>query len=632
MHDSPVLGASGSALELWRQAQGLNPSAQETWAQALADRIQAMDHPVELVTLASELATWGPADHHRGIQLLALLMLIDLRDGSTLTLINKQLVERIKKLGPEGPQGTQAIDTALRLLRNPQLGEPALSSRLDQPAPILVYRETLQFERMARLETQLSHRLRELVNASLHSTNTPTKLEQTTPHLSDEQRLAIETAARRKLTIITGGPGTGKTSIVLALLQVLKSQGFEFADVALSAPTGKATRRLAESTRQLGPDSQTLRTQTLHRLLGAHPGYGPFLYNENHPLPARVVVVDEASMLDLELATRLISALEPETRLILLGDAEQLPSVDPGNVLKDLATTLPGEAVCRLHRSYRMDPSNPAGRRVLQAATAMKDGKVDDFFTLAAQPPLETGASPVRFKSLKRTTERLDFLRDLLKTSPIGHTNYRRKADLIYHMHDGRLVPEDEHQVLELLKQSQSSKLLTITRRLSFQTGSDAVNQRLHALYAQQLKWPLEDKFLPGEPIMMTRNDHERQIYNGDVGLVLKLRVNNGAEHPMAVFPNLHGVLAFDLDALADDLVLAHAMTVHKAQGSEYERIALLLPETCVPLLTREILYTAVTRARQEILIAGEPEVLAAGLRQRVVRTSGLAAALRGDP
>jgi exodeoxyribonuclease V alpha subunit len=221
--------------------------------------------------------------------------------------------------------------------------------------------------------------------------------------LSGEQRKAVLLAASRPLAVVSGGPGTGKTAICAALCRVLVRTGVAPDAIALAAPTGKAAQRLTWSiTGALAalarPGDEDARlaaelpaSRTLHRLLGYHPATGRFRHHRQFPLPADVVIVDEASMIDLELMERLVRALAPKTRLVLFGDADQLPSVEAGAVLRDLAAC--GEDAgfaCRLERSFRMDPSDPDGRAILAAAHAVRAGRPAELLAPALVRPAPT--------------------------------------------------------------------------------------------------------------------------------------------------------------------------------------------------------------------------------------------------
>lgn len=621
------LSPQGSALQRWRKARGESPDRLALWQEGVVARLRSADRPPELATLAMEIARWAPEAYLQAVHLLALVTLVDVSEGSTQTLVDgSRFAVKLQSVAPPGAEGLAAVADALALLESPEAGGAALSSTSTVRAPLVLESGSLQLERMAYLEARLAARLLGR-GGSRHNqgvSETFNELLLRSPgaqQLSVEQREAVMTAAHRRLTVITGGPGTGKTSVVVVLLELLQALGMSVGDIALCAPTGKATHRLATTVKARLSTDYVPRTETLHRLLGARPGRSQFRFRQDNPLPARVVICDEASMIDIELFSRLTEALESEAQLILLGDADQLPSVEAGSVLRDVVEALP-HGVCTLTKSYRMDPQDPDGRDVLSAAVALHQGDINGVLSLARE------SSAVAFEPVTSEADRDRFFRAVLSASPLGTSEHRTRVRRIRRFVGGRFI--DQEEVSQLLRATQSFQLLTITRQSTFQHGSEAVSGRIHALLAQEEGLFEDDDYLPGEPVMMLRNDYERRLFNGDVGLVLRVALEQEPARPMAVFPSESGPQPFDLTALGRDLALAHAITVHKAQGSEYDRVAVLLPEEDVPLLTREVLYTAATRARRAVVLAGQPKLLSVGMQRSIERASGLKARLTG--
>lgn len=332
------------------------------------------------------------------------------------------------------------------------------------------------------------------------------------------------------------------------------------------------------------------------------------------------MVVDEASMLDLELADRLLEALEADTRLVLLGDADQLPSVEAGAVLRDLVGSLGPAEIHRLTQSFRMDPRDPAGRAVLMAARALRAGDAAAFFETVDPSP----AAPVRFSSLEGPEATEAWLKSRFRAGPAGDPLHRARTRKVRRLVEGRFLPADAAELDAVRARLASTQLLTVTRRRELPHGAEAVNARLHRAFAELEDLRETDPFLPGEPVMMRVNDYERKLFNGDVGLIARVAVDESPARPMAVFPAQEGLTAYDLAALGPQLELAHAMTVHKAQGSEHDGVQLLLPARDVPILGPEVLYTAATRARRAVEIAGDLDRFRAALQARGPRRSGL--------
>ncbi|HEU4950310.1 MAG TPA: AAA family ATPase [Holophagaceae bacterium] len=443
--------------------------------------------------------------------------------------------------------------------------------------------------------------------------------------LNPEQRAAVRLAAVRRLAILTGGPGTGKTSIVAALVRAWRDAhpGGTF---ALAAPTGKAAQRLGEALAAAGVTAEASggEPRTLHRLLGWRPRAAAWRHHKGNPLAADLVVVDEASMVDQGLLARLVDALRPGARLVLLGDADQLPSVGAGAVLRDLVAGLP-EAVAQLVRSYRMDPSDPAGSAILGYAAKVREGsaeaadlphrgRVEDLSGQGVEL-LDPVALPAL---LRHWRERID-----------GLDGYERLVHGEYAADDLGFGSAAVAGVRALLDHHDRFRLLALLQEGP--RGAGALNAALHAQ-----AWPLNGRGLRrdlpvylGEPVMMTRNDYGRGLFNGDQGIVLKVR-RGGELRREVVFWKGGRPEAHPLPALLGDLELAYALTVHKAQGSEFDALAVVLPEADHPLLTRQNLYTALTRARRHAVIVGDPALPPLAARKVERRATGLPELLSG--
>ncbi|HET8901846.1 MAG TPA: AAA family ATPase, partial [Holophagaceae bacterium] len=372
--------------------------------------------------------------------------------------------------------------------------------------------------------------------------------------LNEEQGNAVRLAAASRLCLITGGPGTGKTSIIAALLAALPGE-----KALLAAPTGKAAQRMGQSlTTAEAP-------QTLHRLLGWHPRRG-WRHHAGHPLDADLVIVDEASMVDQELMARLLDALKPETRLVLLGDADQLPSVGSGAVLRDLVVALPS-VVAQLETSYRMIAEDPAGRAILGYAKQVRSG-------VAEESDLPVCASVEALAGKGAELLAPGALPELMKAWRARITALEGYEALVHMDHACDAAGFDAASISALralMDHHDRFRLLALLQEGPSLTGAADLNAALHAL-----AWPLNGRglqrdlpFYLGEPVMMVRNDYSRGLFNGDQGLVVKVR-REGASHREVVFWKEGRPVAFPLGPLMPDLALAYALTVHKAQGSEF--------------------------------------------------------------
>ncbi len=422
----------------------------------------------------------------------------------------------------------------------------------------------------------------------------------------DEQRQGAEVALSRGLTVLTGGPGTGKTTTVARLLALLAEQaeldGKPRLRIALAAPTGKAAARLQEAV-QLEVDKlavvdrerlQGLRATTMHRLLGSKPDTSSrFRHNRENRLPHDVIVVDETSMVSLTMMARLLEAVRPDSRLLLVGDPDQLASVEAGAVLADLVDGLavvPDSPVARLVTPHRF------GESIGALAQAIRDDDAD-----RALEVLAAGGDHIEWVD---SDEPADRLRKVLVPQAL---ELRRAAVL----GDGpaALATLDEH------------RLLCAHRRGPY--GVAYWNRQVERWLAEETDTPLWSTWYLGRPILVTANDYGLRLYNGDTGVTL---MRDGALR--AVVAGSEGPVEFATSRLAD-VETMHAMTIHKSQGSQATEVTVLLPPEDSRLLTRELLYTAVTRAREKVRVIGTAEQLRAAVARRAVRASGLARRLR---
>jgi exodeoxyribonuclease V alpha subunit len=420
-------------------------------------------------------------------------------------------------------------------------------------------------------------------------------------HLSDEQAEAAIAACRQWTTVVTGGPGTGKTTTVARMLALLSSQSERPLSVALTAPTGKAAARLAEAVDAELPTGFADRVgrpeaMTLHRLLGWRPdNQTRFRHDRHNRLKHDVIAVDECSMVDLTMMARLLEAVRPQTRLVLVGDPRQLTSVGAGAVLSDLVEGLPHGLVRGLSRNYRSAPGIQA------VADALRDaaGEADADAVLAA---LRAGSADVE---LVETDDPAPVLRDRLVSHAL---DVRRLA------FEGR----DLEAVTELGRH----RLLCAHREgpRGVRTWNHAVEQWIGEATGE----PIWSAWYVGRPLLVTANDHALEIYNGETGVAvladgrLRARIDGSRRGLTDIAPGR-------LDAV-DTM---HALTIHKSQGSQAEEVTVLLPEEGSRLLTRELFYTAVTRAQDRLRVVGTEAAVRAAVATRAQRATGLRQRLR---
>ena len=467
--------------------------------------------------------------------------------------------------------------------------------------------------------------------------------------LSDPQRDAVRNAAMRRLALISGGPGTGKTSIVLAIVRVLVRLGIKPSEIALAAPTGKAAHRMGESIRDglaqvrepAATDLELIAARfepvTMHRLLGYSPRRETFLHHRNNPLPATVAIVDESSMLDLNLMHRLAAALHPAARIVLLGDADQLPSVAAGAVFRDLVAAVhdpnknaKGESdrgICtRLTQSYRVNPDEAAGSAIFNFAQSVNHGAT----VIENGPPLiqeRVDPTALRFEGVELLDlhgPAIDNFLDHWSTDQIRDRQIDALAIKIYSHGENGFDDQTTAELQRVYSHLAASRILCVTRVLA--TGADRINDAMHRRAIAAANRPSDrSRFLAGEPVMVVRNDYDRNLFNGDQGIIVRVRRPDGDESPMAVFMRGDRLEAFHLAALGDTLELCYATTIHKAQGSEFDCVAVIMPDRDLPLLTHELLYTAVSRARKSVVLVGSIAMIRAAAARKATRYSGLA-------
>ncbi|MFI7588458.1 exodeoxyribonuclease V subunit alpha [Spongisporangium articulatum] len=420
-----------------------------------------------------------------------------------------------------------------------------------------------------------------------------------------DQREAARIVATHRVSVLAGGPGTGKTTTVSRLLALLREQRPD-ARIALAAPTGKAAARLEEavrssSARLAAADRDRLGelpAVTLHRLLGWRPGGGRPRHDAANRLPREVVVVDEASMVSLTQMARLLEALRPSTRLVLVGDPEQLASVEAGAVLGDLVAAEGGPAVARLTTNRRF-----GGVGVLpDLAAAITTGDADRALAL-----LRSGAPEVEFVEVEEGVVAQEAALAGVR-GDVETTGARLHAAAETGDAARALEALEEHRVL-------------CAHRLGprgVQYWGQLAAGWVAATHPLRPGGPLMGGHYPGQPLLVTENDYEAGLYNGDTGVVVRV----GGEL-VAMFGRGADPIPVPLGRLGA-VRDVHAMTVHRSQGSQFDRVTVVLPPADSPLGTRQTLYTAVTRARRFVRVIGSADSFAAAVERLASRATGL--------
>jgi exodeoxyribonuclease V alpha subunit len=497
------------------------------------------------------------------------------------------------------------------------LGDSAL---VGSPPIVQLYGDLVYLDRYWREEQQVCADLlaRPAADESVDTTALRARLDRVFHRPgSGEQRAAAEIALSHSTTVLTGGPGTGKTTTVAGLLALLTEQatsaGGPALRIALAAPTGKAAARLQEAVREevanLDEADQArlsgLRAVTLHRLLGARPDTAVrFRHHRGNRFPHDVIVVDETSMVSLTMMARLLEAVRPQTRLILVGDPDQLASVEAGAVLADLVDGLGGQAaVGRGIRIAELTTSHRFGESIGRLAEAIRTGDADLVMELLA-----AGGEHIEFiDNADSPASTAGRLRDVL----VPHALRVRQAAALGNG-PAALATLDEHRLLCAHRDGPYGVRAwnrNVERWLTEETGE-----------ANWSQWYL------GRPVLVTANDYGLGLYNGDTGVTVldgdSLRVMIGSAS---------GPTDFATSRLAE-VETMHAMTIHKSQGSQAAVVTVLLPSEDSRLLTRELLYTAVTRAKSKIRVVGAEAEVRAALARRVVRATGLRLRLQQLP
>ncbi|MBK5017068.1 exodeoxyribonuclease V subunit alpha [Pantoea sp. S62] len=448
------------------------------------------------------------------------------------------------------------------------------------------------------------------------------------------QKIAAAVALTRKTAVISGGPGTGKTTTVAKLLAALIRLNPGALRIQLAAPTGKAAARLTES---LGRALQDLAVSdeerrrfpaeatTLHRLLGAQPDTQRLRYHAGNPLHLDVLVVDEASMVDLSMMAKLIAALPAHARVVFLGDRDQLASVEAGAVLGDICRctesgyslaraeqlalltgcTLQGsddgqapvvrDSICLLQKSYRFDASSGIG----QLAKAINLGDAEQVRAVFA-----AAHDDVSYQTLNSAEAYQVMLDEVAQ-------GYQPFLQLIHQQADPA----------EVIAAFGRYQLLCALRDGPF--GVQGLNQRIEQrlMQLQRIRRPgIGSRWYAGRPVMITRNDSALGLFNGDIGITLRDEEGN----LKVFFPLPDGSIKAIQPSRLPSHETAWVMTVHKSQGSEFDHTALVMPTQFLPVLTRELVYTAITRARKQLTIYSEPGVFQRAVQLQTQRRSGL--------
>ena len=444
----------------------------------------------------------------------------------------------------------------------------------------------------------------------------------------DWQKFSAITALLKDFCVITGGPGTGKTHTVAKILALLLAQNnCGNLRIQLAAPTGKAAVRLQDSIKQVKkelncPDEIRAmipeEAATIHRILGTIP-YSPyFRHNTDNPLEVDVIVVDEASMVDLALMTKLTSALPSKAKLILLGDNNQLASVEAGAVLADIC----GSTLEQYYTQEFVEKIEGLYRQKLEIRTieTNKSGIKDCIVRLQKS---------YRFESQKGIGALSQFVNSGEADHAIDVLQSDQYPDVTWHDLTDHILPDilhefgkisDSKNIAELFNQFERFRILCALREGPF--GVKAINAQVEQFIKRKNNIKQNELWYAGQPILITENDYSLNLFNGDLGIVFP---NDDNDNELRVFfPGPDGALRKLRPFRLPVYEIAYAITVHKSQGSEFDKVIMILPDKDSPILSRELLYTGITRAAKQVEVWSNEQVFCAAVSRKTKRTSGL--------
>ena len=455
---------------------------------------------------------------------------------------------------------------------------------------------------------------------------------------TDWQKVAAFVCVMKKFCVISGGPGTGKSTVIAKILALILEQANNHDEirVALAAPTGKAAARLQEAIKNAKEDLSVNNqvkaaivpeASTIHRLLGTIQGSPYFRHNPKNPLPFQLVVIDEASMVDLALMSKLVCAIPSDARLILLGDRDQLASVEAGAVLGDICNT---GRINSFSKTFRKSLYEISGEQIDISADTTGSPLQDCVVQLQKSYRFGTESG---IGKVSRTVNKGDgdlalgqmkgrTYHDIAwKTLPTANALYGQLRDSVLQGYKPYLTAIDPFEVFHLFEQF---RIMCALRKGPY--GVLSVNHLIEQILRDNKLINPERTWYKGRPVLITRNDYELGLFNGDIGIILPDPESN--TELRALFVSTDGTLRKLLPFRLPEHETAYAMTVHKSQGSEFDNALLLLPDRYAPVLTRELIYTGITRAKKSVEVWGREHVFLEAIHQRTFRASGLRDAL----
>jgi exodeoxyribonuclease V alpha subunit len=539
------------------------------------------------------------------------------------------------------PEGYKSILN----LRSP-LPTHLVSSDLSEKRPFMVLNNKLYLQRYLQYETMILQRIQQFVSDEENELKIREQkiqkhasfIESLFQEISTEpnhikpnwQHAAAISAVMNNFTIITGGPGTGKTTTVAKILSILLKEDIGI-KIALAAPTGKAAARMAQSLKEaslpvsneIAERLQTLQPSTIHRLLKINYNTHYFKHNSSNPIDADVVIIDESSMIDVALFAKLLDAIGPDTKLIMLGDKNQLASVEAGCLFGDLCeaqhklnvfseerakiinSVLPNQKRILTDSHISSDPGHPLFQHVVELRESFRFKDNEGIGKISKAIIHNDVISITDF--IENKNDKIVTIDDsgntvLFNDFVLGYSAYIHETDIslaLKKLNQLRVlcaVKEGEHGLFALNKKIEEQ---LISKKLIQKTGEYYINR----------------------PIMVTGNNYELELFNGDIGIVRK----NAKGITMVYFEDKEGKLKEVLPGYITQSETVYAMTIHKSQGSEFDKVFMVLPEReNIQLLTRELLYTGITRAKKQVFMQGKKDIILKSAAEKVKRASGI--------
>lgn len=506
--------------------------------------------------------------------------------------------------------------------------------------PLIVLGDKLYFHRYFTYETKILKSIQSLILSGKQQRKENEKLllkhkekimelfrSTDTSVLIDWQKIAAISAVLNSFNIITGGPGTGKTTTVAKLLSILFTIDPDM-KVALAAPTGKAAARMAESLKNAGqefedlkPKFDNLEPSTIHRLLGVERNSIYFKHKKNNPLPHDLVIIDESSMIDIALFSKLLDAIKPQSKIIFLGDKDQLASVEAGSLFGDLCMA-----------QGKLNQFSPASVALFNQFINEDQKKLTDEYICESHHLLseqiielrhsyrfssESGIGQLSQAILHNQKEQLMAFSN--STDKSVRLDFEYSEEIFESFVAGFRSYIEEKDIAQALKKLNDLKVLCAVREGEW--GLYALNDKIQKILQNQGLISVNTQFYEHRPVIVNSNNYELGLFNGDVGIVRK--DENG--QLKVWFEMSDGNLKSFLPAMIDAVDTVFAMTIHKSQGSEFKKVLVVLPnQQNMALLTRELLYTAVTRAKEEITLQATENVMKDCIGKSVERGSGI--------